>query len=227
MPDIVLTAIVLIGSYLLGAFPQVYLLGKLKGADLRYEDDLHIALYHRVSRTLGVIGLTFDLAKGALPILAARWLGLELWAVAAAGLLVVLGQMWSALLPGTGGRGNSTGLVMSFALDYPVALWALIPIGLAVAVRTLTRWYRAGQIIGEAPSRSLPLGMILGFATLPMASLILGRPWEITAAFLGLFLAIVIRRLTVGLLADLKLPASRKQILFNRLLWDRSFLEGG
>jgi len=213
----------LVGSYLLGALPQVYLLGRLKGADLRYEDDLHIALYQRVSRTLGTIGLIADLAKGAIPVLAARWLGMDLWAVAGAGLLVVLGQMWSALLPGTGGRGNSTGLVMSFALDYRVALWGLIPIGLAVAVRTLPRWQKKRQLIGETPSRSLPLGMILGFATFPAVSLALGRPLELSAAFLGLFLAITVRRLTVGLAADLQKAEDRKRLFLNRLLWDRSF----
>ncbi|MEK7280743.1 MAG: glycerol-3-phosphate acyltransferase, partial [Chloroflexota bacterium] len=82
----------LVGCYLLGAFPQVYLLGRLWGVDLRREADLHIALWRQVSPVPGFIGIVGDMAKGVIPILVIRGLGMDPWVAALAGLLAVAGQ---------------------------------------------------------------------------------------------------------------------------------------
>jgi len=198
-------------SYLLGSLPQVYLLGRLRGVDLRQEPDLHIALWGRARWTafLAVLG---DLVKGAIPILVGRALGLGPGGVALAGLMVVLGQMWPLPFLSTGGRGNSTGITMTLTLAPSAFRFALIPLGLAFLVR-----------LWEGPhSRSLPLGMAVAFATLPLASYFSRQPLSITLALLGLFLAIILRRLTAGLAADLKVASSRKSLFLNRLLFDRS-----
>jgi len=208
-----------VGSYLLGSIPLVYLLGRLKGVDLRKEEDLHIALWGKVSRPLAFIGITGDLAKGAIPVLVGKFvLGLELWIIAIAGLLAVLGQIWPVFVPATGGRGNSTGIAMAAALaPYPI-LFALVPIIIGVAIRTIK--YRLSTAI---PSLSLPLGMGIAFAVLPLVSLCLGQPTEITLALLVLFLIIITRRLTVGIRADLKVSKNKGRLLLNRFLFDRSF----
>lgn len=198
-------------SYLLGSLPQVYLLGRLRGVDLRQEPDLHIALWQAAKWTafLAVLG---DLAKGAIPILVGRALGLGPGGVALAGLMVVLGQMWPLPFHSTGGRGNSTGITMALALAPSAFRFALIPLGLALLVRL---WEGSN-------SRSLPLGMAVAFATLPLASYFSRQPLSITLALLGVFLAIILRRLTAGLRADLKVASSRKSLFLNRLLFDRS-----
>lgn len=202
-----------IGSYLLGSLPQVYLLGRLRGVDLRQEPDLHIALWGR-ARWTAVLAVLGDLAKGAIPILVGRRaLGLGPEAVALAGLMVVLGQMWPLPFHSTGGRGNSTGITMALTLTPPAFRFALIPLGLAFLVRL---WEGSN-------SRSLPLGMAVAFATLPLASYFSRQPLSITLALLGVFLAIILRRLTAGLRADLKVASSRKSLFLNRLLFDRSF----
>jgi len=200
-----------IGSYLLGSLPQVYLLGRLRGVDLRQEPDLHIALWQRAKWT-AILGVLGDLAKGAIPILVGGALGLGPGGVALAGLMVVLGQMWPLPFLSTGGRGNSTGITMALALAPSAFRFALIPLGLALLVRL---WEGSN-------SRSLPLGMAVAFATLPLASYFTRQPLSITLALLGVFLAIILRRLTAGLRADLKVASSRKSLFLNRLLFDRS-----
>jgi len=200
-----------IGSYLLGSLPQVYLLGRLRGVDLRQEPDLHIALWQR-ARWTAVLAVLGDLAKGTIPVLVGRALGLGPGGVALAGLMVVLGQMWPLPFLSTGGRGNSTGITMALALAPPAFRFALIPLGLALLVRL---WEGSN-------SRSLPLGMAVAFATLPLASYFTRQPLSITLALLGVFLAIILRRLTAGLRADLKVASSRKSLFLNRLLFDRS-----
>lgn len=200
-----------IGSYVLGCLPQVYLLGRLRGVDLRQEPDLHIALWQRAKWT-ATLAVLVDLAKGVTPVLVGRTLGLGHREVAVAGLMVVLGQMWPLPFLNTGGRGNSTGIPMALTLAPAAFRFTLIPLGLALLVR-----------LWEGPhSRSLPLGMAVAFATLPLASYITHQPLSITLALLGLFLAIIIRRLTAGLWADLKVAPSRKSLFLNRVLFDRS-----
>jgi glycerol-3-phosphate acyltransferase PlsY len=208
----VLPALLLaIGSYALGCLPQVYLLGRLRGVDLRQEPDLHIALWQTAKWT-ATLAVLVDLAKGVTPVLVGRALGLGHGEVAVAGLMVVLGQMWPLPFLNTGGRGNSTGIPMALTLVPAAFRFTLIPLGLALLVR-----------LWEGPhSRSLPLGMAVAFATLPLASYITRQPLSITLALLGLFLAIIIRRLTAGLWADLKVAPSRKSLFLNRVLFDRS-----
>ena len=200
-----------IGSYLLGSLPQVYLLGRLRGLDLRQEPDLHIALWER-ARWTAVLAVLGDLAKGTIPVLVGRALGLGPGGVALAGLMVVLGQMLPLPFHSTGGRGNSTGITMALTLTPLAFRFALIPLGLALLVRL---WEGSN-------SRSLPLGMAIAFATLPLASYFSRQPLSITLALLGVFLAIILRRLTAGLRADLKVASSRKSLFLNRLLFDRS-----
>ena len=56
--------VLLLGSYLLGAFPLLYLLGRFRGVDLRQEEDMHIGLWRKVGRVEGALGIGGDFAKG-------------------------------------------------------------------------------------------------------------------------------------------------------------------
>ena len=67
-----------------------------------------------------------------------------------------------------------------------------------------------------------PLAIIIGFASCPVSSALLGQPIEMTLTFTGMVVLILIRRLTAGLRADLRGSRRPWGIIVNRLLFDRS-----
>ena len=220
----------ILGAYLLGALPVLYLLGRLRGYDLSKEEDLHMALWRKVGRFEGTLGIIWDLGKGAVCVLIARVLGFSPSVVAAAGVAVVAGQMWPAFYRFDGEKGNSTGLAMALALAPMPLLIALIPILVGAIIRTAPRFLRSGQSVNERlkfggpPSLSLPLGMAIGFAVLPLASWWLGESGAVTIAFAVLFVLIMVRRLTADLRKDLEGATNKRGILVNRFFYDRSYL---
>ena len=217
-----------VGFYILGSFPLLYLLGRLHGVDLRQYDDMHIALWRHVGRVEGFIGVVFDFAKGVIAVLIARdALGFEPGWVAVAGVVTVMGQMWPVFLKFDGERGNSTGLAMSGALATYAMLIALVPVVIGAAVRTIPRLRQRNQNLNEKlkfggpPSLALPLGMAVAFAVMPLAAWVVGQPREVIFAFVALFVLIILRRLTGGLSEDLRKPSWKSSMLINRLLFDR------
>lgn len=218
-----------IGAYLLGSFPLLYLIGRLRGVDLRQYEDMHIALWRHVGRLEGFIGVVFDFAKGVIAVLVAREVFdfSPVW-VAVAGVVAVVGQMWPVFLKFDGEKGNSTGLAMSGALATNAMLIALVPVAIGFAVRTIPRFRQSGQTLddklkfGGPPSLSLPLGMAIAFAVLPLAAWLVGQPLGVILALVALFVLILIRRLTAGLREDLRKPNWNTGMLWNRLLFDRS-----
>lgn len=221
-------AALLLLAYLFGSFPMLYLLGRLRGFDLRQEEDMHIALWRKVGRLEGALGVAYDLAKGAVAVVVARALGFELTWVALAGLAVVVGQMWPIFQRFDGEKGNSTGLAMMLALAPEPLLLAIVPVLAGVAIRTLPRLLKRNQSVterlkfGGPPSKSLPLGMLLGFALLPALTWALGEPKSVVFVALALSLFIYLRRLTDGVRADLRGASSKRSVLLNRFLFDRS-----
>lgn len=209
-------------AYLLGAIPQVYLLGRVTGRDVRKEGDLHQALW-RASRPLGVVGILGDMAKGPVPVLAARLLGAELWLMGAAGVAVVIGQMWPIFRLSTGGKGNSIALPMVLALAPGPFVVALVPMLTGLLIRTVARLPAHGSLIAGAPSYIFPLGMLTGFSLLPVAAYVMGKPTEVVLALLVLWGSLLLRRLTDGLRADLRLAPGKSLVVIKRLLYDRSF----
>jgi len=219
----------IIGSYILGSFPLLYLLGRLHGVDLRKYDDMHIALWRHVGRVEGFVGVTFDFAKAVIVVLLARNVGgFDPGWVACAGVAAVAGQMWPVFLKFDGERGNSIGLAMSGALATYAMLLSLVPVIIGAAVRTIPRLRQRNQTLSEKlrfggpPSLSLPLGMAGAFAVMPLAAWGVGQPREVVFAFVGLFVMIMLRRLTAKLREDLRKPTWKNRMLLNRLLFDRS-----
>ena len=103
---------VLFVSYLLGSIPFGFLLGKIKGIDVRKYGSGNIGTSN-VARTLGkeaaILTLLGDGLKGLIAVLLARIaLGGELLWVAAAGVAVVVGHCWTVFLKFKGGKGVTT-----------------------------------------------------------------------------------------------------------------------
>lgn len=220
--------LLVIGAYILGSFPLMYLIGRLRGVDLREYEDMHIALWRHVGRVEGFIGVVFDFLKGVIAVLVARAFDFDPVWVAVAGVIAVVGQMWPIFLKFDGERGNSTGLAMSGALATYAMLIALVPVIIGFAVRTIPRFRQSGQTLddklkfGGPPSLSLPLGMAIAFAVLPLAAWLVGQPLGVILALVSLFVLILIRRLTIGLGEDLRKPSWNSSMFLNRLLFDRS-----
>ncbi len=218
----------IVGAYVLGSFPFIYLLGRFNGVDLREYGDMHIALWQDVGRVPGFIGVAFDFGKGVIVVMVARTVGFADGWVAFAGVAAVAGQMWPVFMKFQGEKGNSTGLAMSGVVDPASVLIALVPITTGFLVRTVPRLRQREQSLDERlkfggpPSLSLPVGMGAGFAVLPLAAWGWGRPLEMIVAFVGLFLLIMLRRVTDGLREHLRQPSGKRGMLLNKFLFDRS-----
>ena len=217
------------GAYLYGALPVVYLIGRLRGVDLSKEEDMHISLWRNVGRIEGFLGIAWDVVKGAVAVAIVRWgVGLDIATVAGVGLAVVVGEMWPVFLDFRGEKANTTGLGMGMTLGYQAMAFLVVPIALGAAVRTFPRLLKKGQSadeklrFGGPPSYSLPLGMLIGFALFPVGCWVVDLPWEITAAGIVLFALIVIKRLTAGLLEDIRGDHKLSSVLLYRFLFDRS-----
>jgi acyl phosphate:glycerol-3-phosphate acyltransferase len=225
----------IICAYLIGSIPYMLLLGRAKGFDLTNEPDFHAALFHKVGRAWGISGFLVDFLKGAVVVLAGYLLNFPLIVIAAASVVVVMGQMWPVFQRFDGEKGNTTGAgaMITLALYNGAGLAPLIGViivAIGLTIRTIPRfssrqqtWEQKLKFEGPA-SNSLPVSVLIGYAAMPIVSFILGCAWEVTSAMTLVFVIIVIRRLTAGVRHDVKQKKSTvKKILFNRFLFDRSY----
>jgi glycerol-3-phosphate acyltransferase PlsY len=227
----------IIAAYLIGSFPYMLILSRAKGIKLARSEDFHISMWRKVGRLEGASGVLVDILKGIIPVLIGFVCDFRLAIVASAGVAVVIGQMWPVFQKFNGEKGNTTGIGMAFALSIGVghnALWVMysgiVCFLAAVLGRTIPRFMAKGQSVeeklklGGPVSNSMPLGMLSGFVVMPLVSWFLDQPIEMTLALAVTFVAIVIRRLTANLGADLKTArTSTGKILLNRFLLDRSY----
>jgi hypothetical protein len=174
-----------------------------------------------------------DVLKGVVPVLAGFLLGFPLAINALAGLAALCGQMWPVFRKFDGERGNtvSVGITFTLSMAYGVPLMFLIALGFALAgfaVRTALRWKDSGSNLNErlrlggSPSLVFPLGVIIGFASFPVTSALWGQPPEMTLGLAGVAGLLLLRRLTAGLIADLRNSKHPINVIVNRLLFDRS-----
>jgi glycerol-3-phosphate acyltransferase PlsY len=216
----------IIGAYLLGSVPHLSLLARLRCVDLA--GDFHQSLWDRGGRLIAIVGIVGEFAKGAIPILVGKALDFDILVIALAGLAAVCGQMWPAFSRFDGEKGNSVALPMAVALTPWPALIALVPIIIALIIRTIPRLMKSSKstkepVFGGSYSRSMPLGMATAFFILPWASWYLGEPPEIVFSYAALFvLMIMVRRITAGLKSDLKESRNIRSIVIKRFLYDRA-----
>jgi glycerol-3-phosphate acyltransferase PlsY len=227
-----LANIVLIaGGYLLGSLPFTAALARASGLHLSEEKDLHIVLWHKVSKWRASLAALVDFIKGSITVLAGFSFGLSMGVVAFAGVAAVVGQMWPAIRNLHGEKGNSTGagVIITLALLYETyfTLLSLIFFATGAALRYYTLTSRQAKF-HEAThplALALPVGMLAGFAAAPIAAWCSREPRDITFSLFALLTVIVVRRLTAGLKADLKTGSCITKTLVNRFLFDQSIVE--
>ncbi len=108
-------------AFILGSVPFGYVLGKLKGVDVRKHGSGNVGATN-VARVLGkpygVAVYVLDFLKGFLPTLVAvKVFGYESWITTAVGLASVLGHMFSPFLGFKGGKGVATSSGVLFAVS--------------------------------------------------------------------------------------------------------------
>jgi glycerol-3-phosphate acyltransferase PlsY len=126
-------------GYLLGSFPSAYIAGRLvKVRDIRRIGGGNMGTLNTL-REIGFIPglLVFiaDAAKGALAVLAAKWLGVNEIVMLAAGLASVAGHSWPLFLGFKGGRGGATGYGIFLALA-PLAAAVTFVVMLVIMIFT-------------------------------------------------------------------------------------------
>ncbi len=152
-----ISALLVLGSYLLGAIPFGLLVTRaVTGRDIRAEGSGNIGasnVFRVVGPRLGVIVLALDVVKGAVPVLVARRLDVGPAVVVAAGIAAIAGHNWSVFLGGRGGKGIATSYGVLLALS-PLA--GGIAAAVWVVVAALTRYASLASLLGVL---SVPLVM--------------------------------------------------------------------
>jgi glycerol-3-phosphate acyltransferase PlsY len=114
-------------AYLLGSIPFAYIIGRLRGLDVRQVGDRNVGtfnVFRHAGMSAGIATLVADVGKGALAIVVAKLLSVPELVVFGAGVAAVIGHNWPVFLRFRGGRGLA--VVIG-------ALLALLPIEMLIA----------------------------------------------------------------------------------------------
>ena len=176
MSDTALAIAFIAGAYLLGSIPFGLILGRLRGVDVRQVGSGNIGatnVARSLGKKLGLVVLVLDLAKGALPVLLLRRLGLDErvhpFLLTAVGLAPILGHCFPVWLRLRGGKGVATALGVFLAMDPAVtgmavlvfaalyALFRVVSLGSMIATVSLTAllW-----LLGR-PAPEIALGVLV------------------------------------------------------------------
>ncbi|AIK95751.1 glycerol-3-phosphate 1-O-acyltransferase PlsY [Candidatus Odyssella acanthamoebae] len=108
-------------AYLLGSIPFGLIFVKLSGrGDVRDIGSGNIGATNVLrtgSKTLAVATLLADALKGALPVMVARYAGLDSLYIALTGLIAIVGHVFPVWLNFRGGKGVATALGVYFAIS--------------------------------------------------------------------------------------------------------------
>ena len=120
MDETAKTVIWLAGAYLTGGIPFGFLIGRLRGVDVRTVGSKNIGatnVFRTVGKTWGLLAFCCDFLKGFLPTLLAQRLATgPSWLPLAVGVLCVVGHMLTPYMGFRGGKGVATAFGMLVAL---------------------------------------------------------------------------------------------------------------
>ena len=202
--------LIIVGSYLIGAFPVAYLTGRLlRGVDLREHGSANVGasnVWQSVSRRAVVpVGLA-EIGQGMAGILIAKLADQGLTVQVLAGLAAVAGHNWSVFLALSGGRGIGHSIGFMLVLSWPA-------LGVFIAVSLL------GVGVGV-----IPTAVGLGVALAPLTALLAGQSKAIVLGCLVLAGIVMAKRLLTNRPAPPPGMEWREAFL-NRLLLDRDIRE--
>lgn len=143
----------LVLGYAIGSVPFAFIAARISGIkDLRRVGSGNVGatnLLRATRASTALVAAALDIAKGALAVLAVRWLDGGVVAEAAAGVAAVVGHMHPVWLGFRGGKGVATSLGM-FAVLAPAA--ALAGVVVFISVVTWCRYVSLGSVAALAAS---------------------------------------------------------------------------
>jgi glycerol-3-phosphate acyltransferase PlsY len=210
--------LLILGAYVLGSVPLAYFIAKRSlGIDIREHGSGNVGASNLLSLTSWRIAapvFVFDFLKGMIAVWLAWHLSFSLTKQTFVALAVICGHNWSPFLRFRGGRGVLTTLgaaLMIPALNDVVSERMLIVVGVVLAISILA---------GTFALRVGPVAVFAAIASLPVLGFAFREPTEAVLGLLGMFVILVIRRLTAE--QPIRVTSmSRRQLLLNRLLFDR------
>lgn len=125
--------IALVAGYVLGSIPFGYLLGRLRGIDLRAVGSGNIGAanaFRNLGRSWGLLTMALDIGKGVAGAVIGRWLVDDAWPIAA-GAAVMIGSIFPIWMRFKGGKGVAAAGGVVIGLLPWVAL-VLLPLWLLV-----------------------------------------------------------------------------------------------
>ncbi|RAL71100.1 putative membrane spanning protein [Dehalococcoides mccartyi] len=198
-------------GYLVGAIPMAYLLSRWRrGIDIRRYGSGNVGASNVIKtagKKLGLAVFVFDVSKGAIIILLAGWLGLELWQQIVVGLLTIAGHNWPVFLRFNGGRGIATSLGVALVMA---------PVPALIALSTaLTFGFSKNGSGGFSGSRG-----VAGYVRVFSRFFGVQEHQTVTWGFAGLFLIMIVRRLMAPD-SEYSSTVSKAELVFNRMFLDR------
>jgi glycerol-3-phosphate acyltransferase PlsY len=162
-----------------GSIPTGLILARLvTGRDIRQEGSGNIGaanVTRTAGRKIGALVAVLDACKGILPVLLARALGLDHWALALVGLAAVAGHDFSLFLGLRGGKGVATSVGAALALAplvgiVTIVVWVGVLFGTGISSVASLSALTALPIIMAATGQP-PTYVLLGIALLLLAAL--------------------------------------------------------
>ena len=118
--EIIVTAVCLLAAYFIGGIPFGYLIGRMRGVDVRTVGSKNIGatnVFRTVGKKWGLLAFTCDFLKGFLPTFAVRHVvDGPSWLPLAVGMMCVAGHMLTPFMRFKGGKGVATAFGMLVAL---------------------------------------------------------------------------------------------------------------
>lgn len=140
-------ALWIVGAYLVGSVPFGYLIGRMRGVDVRTVGSKNIGatnVYRTVGKGWGLLAFLCDFLKGLLPTLAAlRWSG-DANLPVLVGLACVVGHTLTVFMRFRGGKGVATAFGMMIAL---APLPTLAAFGVFVVTVWLSHYISLGSML--------------------------------------------------------------------------------
>lgn len=189
-------------AYLCGSIPFGYIVGKIRGVDLKKTGYKRVGASN-VYKSVGFIPAVFvffaDFIKGIIPILIGKWIGLPEVTASMGGIFAIIGHNWPVWLRFKGeGRGVATSCGLVFFLLPRETVFLII----IFVVLTLTL-------------KSSPLPFFIFFLLMPVMAMKFKEPvWLIWMA-VSIFGLFVFKRV----IGNVKLLKDRKTAL-NLILFD-------